>query len=208
MESSRCLSHYAQQRSCSKCCRLMNWIALLSRSQPFFFFFYCIMDNVNIRFSFLKDCFANKVVKLCMKWDTSVQTHLNSSSKDVPLHLPAFVSSWKKSTASFGKGGNIKIWNTTNGHWKTHSNICHSIICWKKQNLSGPLALDLSWTVSYTQCYWPFALLLCLWMDARQRYRVVTSLKKHFFPLVPLNKNVFVFSCSPKTSSIWIWQLY
>lgn len=56
-----------------------------------FFFFNCIMDNVYIRFSFLKDCFANKVVKFCMKWDTSVQTHLNSSSKDIPLHLPVFI---------------------------------------------------------------------------------------------------------------------
>lgn len=81
------------------------------------FLFYCIMDNVYIRFSFFfKDCFANKVVKFCMKRhantsvQTSVQTHLNSSSKDFPLHLPVFIVLEKKLIASFRKRGNLNIW--------------------------------------------------------------------------------------------------
>lgn len=158
----------------------INELNCFTQQVSTFLFFYCIMDNVYIRFSFLKDCFANKVVKFCMKWDTSVQTHLNSSSKDIPLHLPVFIV-LKKINSIFWQGRQYKnlkyykwtlswclfffffsiffiqlsvgksktylvLWLLTfRGLYRTHS------VCWISRNIFN----------------WPFALLLCLWMDAR-----------------------------------------
>lgn len=124
----------------------------------FFFFFYCIMDNVYIRFFFFKRLFCKQGCEILHE-----MRHISANTFKFQQQRHSFTSACfyrleKKINSIFWQGRqykNLKYYEwTPSWCWcfETQSNIFHSIICWKKQNLSGPLALDLSWTRTHSVC--------------------------------------------------------